>query len=59
MNEKGICFIVIIGLILMMGIHHWEIKEKDAEIMELKQIVQENIKEKEVYMKMLEEYNGK
>jgi len=58
-QQASFNLIIIFGLILMMAIYHWEVKEKNEKILQLEQSLTEQIQEKEVYMKMLEEYNGK
>lgn len=56
MREASFNLIMIFGLISMMAIYHWEIKEKDEYIKQLEQSLQEQIQEVEVYRGILEEY---
>lgn len=56
MREAGFNLIIIFGLILMMVIYHWDIKEKDEKITALNQALAEQIQEVEVYRGILEEY---
>lgn len=56
MREASFNLIIILGLILMMAIYHWEIKEKDEKITALNQALTEQIQEVEVYRGILEEY---
>lgn len=56
MREAGFNLIIIFGLILMMAIYHWDIKEKDEKITALNQALAEQIQETEVYRGILEEY---
>ena len=56
MREASFNLIIIFGLILMMAIYHWEIKEKNEYIRQLEQSLSEQIQEVEVYRGMLEEY---
>lgn len=55
--RENICrFIVLLGIILMMAIYHWEIKNKEEQITALNQALTEQIQEVEVYRGILEEY---
>lgn len=55
--RENICgFIVLLSIILMMAIYHWEIKNKDEQITALNQALAEQIQEVEVYRGMLETY---
>ena len=56
MREASFNLIIIFGLILMMAIYHWEVKEKDEKIKQLEQSLAEQIQEVEVYRGILEEY---
>lgn len=56
MREASFNLIIIFGLILMMAIYHWEIKNKDEQITALNQALAEQIQEVEVYRGILEEY---
>lgn len=56
MKEASFNLIIIFGLILMMAIYHWEIKEKDEKITDLNQALTEQIQEVEVYRGILETY---
>ena len=56
MKEASFNLIIIFGLILIMAIYHWEIKEKDNEITALNQALAEQIQEVEVYKGILETY---
>lgn len=56
MKEASFNLIIIFGLILMMAIYHWEIKEKDEKITALNQALTEQIQEVEVYRGILETY---
>lgn len=56
MKEASFKLIIIFGLILMMAIYHWEIKEKDEKITNLNQALTEQIQEVEVYRGILETY---
>lgn len=56
MREASFNLIIIFGIILMMAIYHWEIKEKNEKITSLNQALTEQIQEVEVYRGMLETY---
>lgn len=56
MREASFNLIIIFGIILMMAIYHWEIKEKDEKITALNQALTEQIQEKQVYRGILETY---
>lgn len=56
MREASFNLIIIFGLISMMAIYHWKIKEKDEHIKQLEQSLAEQIQEVEVYRDILEEY---
>ena len=54
MREASFNLIIIFGIILMMAIYHWKIKEKDEQIKQLEQSLSEQIQEKQVYINILE-----
>lgn len=56
MKEASFNLIIIFGLISMMAIYHWDIKEKDEKITALNQALTEQIQEVEVYRGILETY---
>lgn len=56
MREASFNLIIIFGLILMMAIYHWKVKDTDEKITALNQALQEQIQEVEVYRGILETY---
>ena len=57
MREASFNLIIIFGIILMMAIYHWKIKEKEEQIKQLEQSLAEQIQEKQVYINILERSN--
>lgn len=49
-------FIILVGIVLMMAIYHYDINEKNEKIKLLEQSLQEQIQEVEVYRGILETY---
>ena len=58
-ETKIIIFILLFWLIFVWTSNDIELKKTTEQIKILEQSLNEQIQEKEVYMKMLEEYNGK
>lgn len=56
--DTELMLILIVFIIVLAFGGAMQIREKDEEIKILKQTIQEQVQEKEVYMKMLEERNG-
>jgi len=51
--------VVLVSILLLGTVSVFIIKEKSDKINELETIVEQQEQEKEVYLKMLEEFNGK